>query len=251
MRVLRGVQKSICPVVPGASISQTSSILKATSLMEGSVASATTQLCVTRKNVISIFEESVRQQTAVFLGRGRYGHVFQLTSDSGVIALKISDDPVSLEAEFKLLCTYYSRLPENIVRPVPDSFVRHELLNWGVPTCLGSYKMAEVGSQLPRGRARDCFLSLYALHVGGIVHGDPRLQNVIYYDDRIKWIDVCPTEHFSATEVFEDVRIIVKSFFSLELSEVAHLDELAYLYSSDISRVAITTVYDACKQAKT
>jgi hypothetical protein len=97
MRVLRGVQKSICPVVSGASISPTSSILGATSLMEGSVASATTRLCATPRNATRIFEESFHQ-TAVFLGRGRYGHVFQLTSNSDVTALKISDDPVSLEA---------------------------------------------------------------------------------------------------------------------------------------------------------
>jgi tRNA A-37 threonylcarbamoyl transferase component Bud32 len=110
--------------------------------------------------------------------------------------------------------------------------------------------MAEVGSQLPTGRARDCFLSLYALHVGGFAHGDPRLQNIIHYDDRIKWIDVRPTEHFGFTAVFEDVRIIVKSFFNLELSEMANITELANLYSCDISRTAITAVYYACKLAK-
>ena len=85
----------------------------------------------------------------------------------------------------------------------------------------GAYVMDEVGSPVEttsEEQQRALFLALYDLHIRGIVHGDPRVPNVISLAGEITWIDfttasIALTTETAASLFGNDFRILFDSVF--------------------------------------
>jgi hypothetical protein len=141
---------------------------------------------------------------AAFLGEGAFGRVFRVLSANvgarprlkDLLALKVVDTSVKhepLQLEFDRLRTHHDTCSNCtlLVRPVSTL---------SVSGSLAAYAMAPVGSALTRDVLRkpggpgvdDVVRALQNLHVhaGGIVHGDPRLANLILVGQDLMWIDL-------------------------------------------------------------
>ncbi len=134
------------------------------------------------------------------LGRGRFGLVCEASHNSNHYALKIVGSHLKIiSAEFERLVQCNSDYPDLVVAPTPNSLT---IIGDG-----GYYTMDEIGikAYLP---ARKIFLLLYQLHDRGIIHGDPRIANVITLPGPThKWIDF----RSQGTNRFYDLKILVES----------------------------------------
>ena len=120
-----------------------------------------------------------------FLGAGGNGFVFRVkSSDNSVKAMKLvlgKDKLTPLAKEVNDVKEAKKRLPSHVIT-VGKAFIGEEF---------GAYLMEEVGEPLHHSKTDqiNLFSSLYDLHINNIVHGDARMQNVIFVSDRIVWID--------------------------------------------------------------
>ncbi|KAI9905817.1 hypothetical protein PsorP6_013517 [Peronosclerospora sorghi] len=154
-----------------------------------------------------------------FLGDGAFGRVFKVKRIGGqegdVLALKIvdenSDDLLFLEvtALMRAQSTGVVIRPVGKVTQISDG-------PKGAATLL-----SPVGKPIPypttRQEARALFDMLWKLHSAGVVHGDPRMPNVIEKDGQLLWIDVAKWIDFDESEAVvrlqkrDDVKILTQS----------------------------------------
>jgi hypothetical protein len=121
-----------------------------------------------------------------YLGSGAFGHVFTVGTPDRPQALKVV--PVSshtnVAREFELLQQAAER-GAPVVSPVAGSL--RDLPSGG------GYLLESVGQPVRLRSLRDCvalFASLAALHRVAIIHGDPRLPNVLDVGGALRWIDL-------------------------------------------------------------
>ena len=122
-----------------------------------------------------------------YLGSGAYGHVFTVGTLERPRALKVvlSDSHTHVSGEFGLLQRAAER-GAPVMRPVADSL--REFHPKG-----GGYLLESVGKPVQVSSLRLCVAvvtSLAALHRAGVIHGDPRLPNVLLVGEELQWIDL-------------------------------------------------------------
>jgi len=142
----------------------------------------------------------VRAHSSAFLGSGASGSVFAVRSAAGdgpLLALKVvcTTDSTSVTREFLALASA-ATAGAAVLPPVADSLT----------LCTGGagYLLSAVGRQYEvssRARCAAAFRALATLHERGIIHGDPRLPNLLLLADeaggeRAVWIDL-----YSATDL--------------------------------------------------
>jgi len=142
----------------------------------------------------------VRAHSSAFLGSGASGSVFAVRSAAGdgpLLALKVvcTTDSTSVTREFLALASA-ATAGAAVLPPVADSLT----------LCTGGagYLLSAVGRQYAvssRARCAAAFRALATLHERGIIHGDPRLPNLLLLADeaggeRAVWIDL-----YSATDL--------------------------------------------------
>jgi hypothetical protein len=170
------------------------------------------------------------------LGRGRFGLVCRaVDNNSHTYALKIvGSNPADVSKEFERVTSCHGKCPNIVVAPTPNSF--------GIIGDGSYYTMDEVGSSedLP---ARGIFLLLWQLHSENIIHGDPRITNVIRLSDgRLKWIDF----RYPPLSVWSDLKMLIESWSSQALKNQKILD-LMNVYESEVSEDNMRQVYEAVK----
>lgn len=151
-----------------------------------------------------------------FLGRGAHGRVFKVTRQDGeVVALKIVEkcSVGRLHQEEKALTSAQhtgltTRPVENLIE-TPES---------------AALLLSPVGKPLSRPstrqEVRSLFGLLWQLHANGLVHGDPRVPNVILHGENLLWIDLVEVMEASSTLKRFDAEILTRSILSVSRTGV-------------------------------
>ncbi|ETI53980.1 hypothetical protein F443_03161 [Phytophthora nicotianae P1569] len=153
-----------------------------------------------------------------FLGRGAHRRVFKvIRRDGKVFALKIVEKcPVGrLYQEKKALTrAQHTGLTISLVGELIETPESAALL------------LSPVGEPLPRPRTqqevRSLFELLWQLHANNLVHGDPRVPNVILHGEKRLWIDLVEVMEASSTLKRFDAEILTRS--TLNVSRTIVLD---------------------------
>jgi hypothetical protein len=196
-------------------------------------------------NASTIFTERhllSQQPTYSFLGQGGTGRVFQVClANGGTAALKVVDSEkenvLALVNEVsRLRSLRMSKQGSHVLQLLPEPLTEDACV---LPNHLGAAALFHpVGSSL---EAADRSLSLWvevcgslgALHTAGIMHGDPRLPNIIRVNDALVWIDcrLCP-EKVPDGFMQLDFVALIRSFASCQ--NHGQFDHLADCYAEII-----------------
>ena len=183
-----------------------------------------------------------------YLRGGRFGQVFKVKKEEKVFALKFvmdEDDFEKFRLEFKKLSAANNAAPDLVVHPVPDSLV----VKMDARVKHAYYLMDEVGTASKYLLRRQVFYLLYRLHENGLSHGDPRLQNIISYNNSLKWIDMRDSHAGNSTDsMFNDVVDVIGCCFNVSLDTVGRNEVVVRwireIYIRHISQEAMGTLYD-------
>ena len=133
--------------------------------------------------------KSLAVRGSCYLGSGAHGHVFRVGSEAEPMALKVALVPLAgdlylIEAEFEHMRAAWRR-GAPVVPPVEGSL---RVLDLG-----GGYLMQNVGRRFEVTSATRCttaFCALAHLHKCGVVHGDPRIPNLLLVGTEALWVDL-------------------------------------------------------------
>jgi hypothetical protein len=179
-----------------------------------------------------------------WLGRGRFGLVLEAESGGVTFALKIVLDHFELlQAEFEKLCAAHKKVGVLVVQPVANSLV--------ISDSYAYYRMSEVGKSSDGILRRNYFKLMCALHLQRIVHGDPRIQNVVEVGDVYKWVDMRDvSETFNEHTVKNDMRTVIQSSFRCNADTIDYSPAIASslgVYCTDVSMPHVEELYETCK----
>ncbi|KAE8966323.1 hypothetical protein PR001_g28274 [Phytophthora rubi] len=160
-------------------------------------------------NACSSLNVAVEEGNA-FLGRGGFGRVFKVQQDRKELALKIVEvcSVKRLYQEKEAL----ENAQDTKLTVVPVGEVIE--IRSGAALLL-----SPVGHPLPRPttqeEVQDLFRLLWQLHAKGLVHGDPRVANVIVSEGTCLWIDLVEVMKVSTILKQVDADILTRSILSL------------------------------------
>jgi len=126
----------------------------------------------------------------VLLGAGAFGRAYRLKGDE---VLKVSI-AMSMDKEFSLMKDAHELCSQLVVKPLRY----HEHLGQDGEVVYSAYILAECGQAVPRPvpdatTKRALATALLGLHTNGVIHGDPRLENIVMIGTIsapvFKWID--------------------------------------------------------------
>ena len=154
-----------------------------------------------------------------FVGAGADGRVFLvIDSENNKCALKISPRmEFSSQRLFTMKSIPFNKVSRYVV-PITDI---HETKSYV------SYIMPQIGNKLELPikleELKYLFESLKALHINGIVHGDPRLPNIVEVEGNLKWIDFSRSMYYDKDErsgnffndIKRDLEIFLKSVLNM------------------------------------
>ncbi|RQM09283.1 hypothetical protein DD237_003546 [Peronospora effusa] len=160
-----------------------------------------------------------------FLGRGSYGRVFKVIGqDENIFALKILTDFQLFRRERKALIE--AEHTGLTIRLVSREYIE-TIEGWAL-------LMYPVGKPLPRPETREevrsLFQLLWQLHAKNLVHGDPRVPNVILTEEKALWIDLAELCEACPNLKRRDAEMLTRSIrrlpfrYSLSLALVHSLD---------------------------
>ena len=160
-----------------------------------------------------------------YLGSGAHGHVFRVSGhDEAPRALKVAlptpTEHYHIEAEYQHLLAAYRR-GAPVVSPVVDSL--------RVSACGGGgYLMEAVGDRFEvtsQTRCAAAFGALAFLHASGVLHGDPRVPNLLLFRGKLLWIDLRGSTVGASSDNFPsvlaarvDAQVLAKSILAIPLS---------------------------------
>ena len=180
-----------------------------------------------------------------WLGRGRFGLVLEAAKGDVVYALKVVTDHFNFfKAEFEKLSIAHKKAGHLVVQPVPDSLV--------VGDGYAYYLMSDVGESSDGIYRRDVFKLICALHLKEMVHGDPRVQNIVKLGTAYKWVDMRQEfdMRFDSHSIEDDMRVVVKSSFHCTDDAIRKIDAIEthlQSYCQHVSEPNVETLYDCCK----
>ena len=151
---------------------------------------------------IRIFDRALKEAVASIplepisvtslLGNGRFGNVYSCVDKNGTkCAIKLIqlNEYISLEdvrKEHAKLTAVYSVAPDLTLKTRGD-LMHFRDVDSDIEIC--AYIIEGVGSTAKNRDAARVGKALCNLHAVGIIHGDPRLENVIILDNELRWID--------------------------------------------------------------
>lgn len=158
------------------------------------------------------------------LGAGSYGRAFLLTNDQ-VLKVVVGPNADVLEKEYnKILSLQNSSNTSHFVVPIVEgSFRQGTVDNINFTGYLLQYKGEKIKSSLRRNNDKKLknFPSepveirlvefLHELHLNGITHGDPRVDNVLLVGNDLKWIDFMESNNQHKNTRIEDFSLLFNS----------------------------------------
>jgi serine/threonine protein kinase len=166
-----------------------------------------------------------------FLGAGANGRVFKLSNDK-VIKIVIGKKSNEVEKEYTIMLKYQETNDlKNFVFPVVEGSFKSGHIG---RLAYAGYLLAKEGEKIQNFNSvkikKSLASALYGLHSCNVIHGDPRIDNVLVLDGSLKWIDFRQSDPF-ATKFSKryDVEILLTS---LNLS-VSNVDKEIEEYVND------------------
>jgi len=155
------------------------------------------------------------------LGHGRFGTVHSTVDENGnPCAIKLIELGehicfADVRNEYEKLKTVYELDPGLTLK------IRSDLMHFRTDDVeLCAYVMEGVGFAVDKTKSMEVIEMLCELHGIGIIHGDPRLKNIIFLDQKLHWIDFRGNLDFTKELIVEDVRKLLKSIFWERASSV-------------------------------
>jgi tRNA A-37 threonylcarbamoyl transferase component Bud32 len=186
-------------------------------------------------NACKAFDVHVEEGNA-FLGRGTYGRVFRVKRENIVYALKI------VEPEFaKRLSREENALKKAKNTGLTIKSIDECFFDDGICAAL---LLSPVGEPLPPPKTQhdvsQFYTMLHKLHQYNMVHGDPRIPNIICFGEKLFWIDLA--ELADANFVFRktDFVILTQSILSIP-----------YKYTMDSDVMELITMHARSKTLDT
>jgi hypothetical protein len=144
------------------------------------------------------------------LGRGRFGCVFDVMVGGQRFALKVvpsdAENPAST-AEYNRMADMHRSHPDLVAAVAEGSLVESETFIYYCLTDVGRGGNHKI-------RARAAAVMLAKLHSRGVIHGDPRIQNIIeLQSNELKWIDF----RVPIGTVSRDTRLLFESIFGVNV----------------------------------
>ena len=172
-----------------------------------------------------------------FLGRGAFGCVFKVIRDEQVFALKIvqNNSIGELQRERDAL---KKASDSNLTIKCDEEVI--DISGKGAALLLHP-----VGRPLRRPKTESdvatLFGLLWQLHLKGLIHGDPRIPNVICHVEKLLWIDLRVVQDASLALCRRDVEILTRSVlrFPMPFSLDEELQDLINDYSKDITQESL------------
>ena len=193
-------------------------------------------------NVTIVDLTATTQGQSALLGAGANGRVFMLTNEQ-VLKIVVGKSSHEVEKEYKLMVQCLERAEVNpFVFPIVQGSFREGLAG-EVP--YAGYLLERKGEKvtLPVSRAvmTELVALLYELHSKNIIHGDPRIDNVLRLGSQLKWIDFRQCETVTtAISIYRDVMIFLKSVgYTLVDTEIN--------YANDPTLEKLTAIVDKLK----
>ncbi len=173
---------------------------------------ATNALC--EQLGVSIVDYSRSEESlSAWLGSGSNGRVFRLENGQ-VMKIVVGLRSEEVEKEYLLMLRHHKfDAISSLVFPVVEDTYRSGVIG---DVRYAGYLLAEEGQKigLPVSQElkQELALSMYGLHFHGVIHGDPRVENVLILDGRVKWIDFRLSE-IVTTKISRrrDIEILYKS----------------------------------------
>jgi tRNA A-37 threonylcarbamoyl transferase component Bud32 len=177
-----------------------------------------------------------------FLGCGAFGRVFKVIRQDGeVCALKI------VPKRFVARLYQEMRALERAQNTGLTATLAGQMIE--TPECM-SLLLSPVGKPLPHPRTcqevQILFELLWQLHEKGLVHGDPRVPNVIVYEGKLLWIDLVEVIEASPALKEVDAEILTRSIFRISQKFVpdVRLKVLIKKYGENSSKENIDLLAD-------
>ena len=164
-------------------------------------------------------------EACALLGTGANGRIFKLDNNQ-VIKVVIGNNSNFVEKEYNIMLNCQNREEiKSVVFPIiegsyRDGFVCNRLVSYAgyLLSCEGKKIIkTEVSEELQK-QVVNC---LWILHSNNIIHGDPRLENLLILNNEVKWIDFRESEFITCKiNKRRDVKILFESFKERLVTEV-------------------------------
>eukprot|EP00971_Amphidinium_carterae_P265572 5268384-Amphidinium_carterae.1 len=152
--------------------------------------------------------EHSKAEVLGFLGKGGHGRVFHVRQGEEEYAMKVVTNVQKATTEVEMLASCIEQslpvvTPQGEVQPLGDA--------------VGYYLMQPVGKQITLKDGMDSsdliegiFEALACLHKNNVVHGDPRIQNIILHEaeGQLLWVDFMQTLKSMPSTQAADIRIL-------------------------------------------
>jgi hypothetical protein len=146
-----------------------------------------------------------------YLGSGASGHVFAVGDPLKPKALKaiLTGSHTRVSMEYERLMSAATTCPEAVVPPIQGSLREFDegggflLQHVGTPFSLDSPS-----------RCREAFAKLAELHCSGLLHGDPRLPNLVVVKGAPMWIDL-PASTLCGVDQRRDATLLARSILEM------------------------------------
>lgn len=189
---------------------------------------------------VSIMDYSNSEEDlCAWLGTGANGRVFQLRGGR-VIKIVLGRKSDEVEKEYLLMLKHYKwEAITSLVFPVVEDSYRSGEIG-GVR--YAGYLLAQEGQKITRPVSgelkRDLAVSLCGLHSHDVIHGDPRIENVLNLEGTLKWIDFRLSE-LVTTKISRrrDVEILYKSLGGVVADAREQID--AYVNDPSVEKLLV------------
>ena len=149
-----------------------------------------------------------------FLGSGKYGKVFSCIINGNACSLKLirlgSDancmDFEEVQVELERFKQVY-----DLDNTITFKSYRNPLRFDSDYGSVGAYLLEGVGSPAKLSQSKDIIKRLYDLHKLEVIHGDPRLPNILNFNSSLCWIDFRYDWPFTEDNIITDVKILMRS----------------------------------------
>ena len=147
-----------------------------------------------------------------FIGSGKYGKVFSCVINDSSCSLKLIKlgsgedfmDFEEVQTELKSFREVY-KLDNTITFKSYENPLRFDS-KYG---SIGAYLLEGIGTRAKFNQSRNIIERLYDLHKLKVIHGDPRLPNILNFKSNLCWIDFRYGLPFTEDNIVTDVKILM------------------------------------------
>jgi hypothetical protein len=177
-----------------------------------------------------------RFEGSAWLGSGAFGRVFRVKRDGSdkPMALKVVQECNASILSMEKLMLVEAAKHCDFIMPIE---MQAEDLNWAL-------LLSHVGSPVGPDRYKDVIKLLASLHGKGFLHGDPRLANVVSFDNKLYWIDLMESRNFTpGLAMVDDMKKLVASILGEDPTKMQQSNALDNYHANGAEPVQAVISY--------